>query len=182
MKPHSSRVRRPSRGRIASFAVLAVVGCAAVLIVLFGDRLSRGVAVAALLAGAVLACTLAWRQNRAAERVSRAAELGQAMRFNEQLRAERKRNRAVLGTLAGRFDDLNAQLQQSKARTCAQQQELSTLRGNFEALRVELELQAVLHPPAPVVELAPRTDSPNVIVTGCSTSWPLGADWPRKDS
>lgn len=87
MKPHSSRVRRPSRGRIASFAVLAVVGCAAVLIVLFGDRLSRGVAVAALLAGAVLACTLAWRQNRAAERVSRAAELGQAMRFNEQLRA-----------------------------------------------------------------------------------------------
>jgi septal ring factor EnvC (AmiA/AmiB activator) len=144
--------------------VLAVVGCAAVLIVLFGDRLSRAIAVVALLAGAVLACLLAWRENRAAERVRMAAELGQAMRANEQLRAERKRHRAVVGTLAGRFDELTEQLQQSKARTCALQQQLSTLKGNYEALRVELELQAVLNPPAPVVELAHR-ETPDPWVT-----------------
>ena len=70
----------------------------------------------------------------------------------------------MVGTLAGRFDELTEQLQQSKARTCALQQQLSTLKGNYEALRVELELQAVLNPPAPVVELAHR-ETPDPWVT-----------------
>ncbi|MFT3860403.1 hypothetical protein [Micropruina sp.] len=165
MKAHSSRVRRPARGQIAAWTVLAVVGFSATPIVIVGDPLSRGVAAAALIAGAALACLLAWRESRAVERLRLAAELGQAMEQAEQLHAERRRQRAVVDSLAVRLSEMSERLDQARLHGCRLQQELSTLKGNYEALRVELELQAVLNPPAAVVEMAQRPGTPDPWVT-----------------
>ena len=41
---------------------MGLVGCAAALAYSFGDWLGRGLGLAALLAGAALACLLAWRE------------------------------------------------------------------------------------------------------------------------
>ncbi|MBK8448133.1 MAG: hypothetical protein IPL41_16010 [Micropruina sp.] len=159
MTSRSGRARPLSLGRIASWTVLALVGCAASVTFVFGDRISRGVALAALVAGTVLVCLLAWRESRNAERLQMAAELGQAMRHAEQLHAERARQRAVVRLLSVRMADLRDQLAAAGARSCQLQQQLSTLRGNHEALRVELELQAVLNPPATVHELSAGANS-----------------------
>lgn len=153
-----------TRGRLASWAVLAVVACAAALTFVYGEPISRAVAFVALLAGSVLACLLAWRENRAAERAHRAAELGLAMRHNEQLHVERARQRAVVQVLGMRVSALRVRLCESDRQVAVLRQQLSTLRGNHEALRVELELQAALTAPAPVVELA-VADPPDPWVT-----------------
>lgn len=164
MKPKPGRVRRLTRGRIASWAVLAVVACAAALTFVYGNPISRTVAFVALLAGSVLACLLAWRENRMAERVHRAAELGLAMRHHEQLHVERTRQQAVVAVLGTRVSTLRARLSESDRQVAVLRQQLSTLRGNHEALRVELEMQAALTAPATVVELA-VADPPDPWVT-----------------
>lgn len=153
MKPQSGRVRHPTRIRVVSWVVLGLVGCAAALAYSFGDWLGRGLGLAALLAGAALACLLAWRENRGAQRIREAHALHQALLHAEQLHAERARQRAVVEVLGRRIAALHGQLERSGRRVCALQQELSTLRGNYEALRVELELQAVLESDAQIVEL-----------------------------
>lgn len=154
MTSRSGRARPKSLGRIVSWTVLALVMCAASVTFVFGDRLSRGVALAALAAGTALVCLLAWRESRDAQRVQLAAELGESMRHAEQLHAERVRQRAVVHVLSTRVAQLREQLAVEGIRSCQLQQQLSTLRGNHEALRVELELQAVLNPPAAVYELS----------------------------
>ena len=153
MKPHPGRVRRPTRARVVSWTTLALVSGVAVLAYLFGDQLGRGLGLIALLAGAVLACLLAWRENRTAQRLREARALHQVLVHAEQLRAERARQRAVVEVLGSRVEALHRQLETSGRRVCALRQEVSTLRGNYEALRVELELQAVLESDARVVEL-----------------------------
>lgn len=153
MKPQSGRVRRPTRVRVVSWTVLGLVGCVATLACLFGDALGRGLGLAALVAGAALACALAWRENRSAQRLREAHALNQALLHAEQLCAERARQRAVVEVLGRRISALHARLETSGRRVCALQQELSTLRGNYEALRVELELQAAWESHAQVVEL-----------------------------
>ena len=165
MKPRPGRARGVTRGRIASWAVLAFVGCAAALTYVYGDPVSRTVAFAALLAGSVLACLLAWRQNRGAERSHQAAQLGQAMRHGEDLHAERVRHQAVLRTMSARLGGVRDQLAEADRRASALQRQLSTLRGNYESLRVELELQAALAEAAPVLELAGVADPPDPWVT-----------------
>lgn len=175
MKPHAGRVRRPTRARVVSWTTLALVGCVAVLAYLFGDRLGRGLGLIALLAGAVLACLLAWRENRATQRLREAHALHQLLLHAEQLRAERARQRAVAEVLGQRVEALRRQLDQSGRRVCALRQEVSTLRGNYEALRVELELQAVLESDACVVELG-RT--PQVV-----DPWVTARElWSREDA
>lgn len=144
MKARTRRLRRPSAARILAYTVFALVACVASPAVVVGGLPVRGVALAALLAGTLLVCTLAWRERRSTERTRQAAELGQAMRHAEQLRAERARQLAVVGTLSARLGELRAQLDQARTQSSQLQQQLSTLRGNHEALRVELELQAVL--------------------------------------
>ena len=134
--------------------MLAVVGSAASVTFLFGDPVSRGVALAVLLAGSALACLISWRDTREAARVHLAAELGQAMLHSEQLHAERVRQRTVVTVLSARIENLRKRLDEANLRSCTLQQQVSTLRGNHEALRVELELQALLNAPAEVVELA----------------------------
>jgi len=163
--PQPANLRRPSRGRIASWSVLALVGCAAALSFTFGDQLSRGLALSALVAGTVLSCLLAWRASRQAERLHQARALGQAMQHAEQLHRERVRQRAVLQVLTSRIRALRERLEQANLRACRLQQELSTVRGNYEALRVELEFQAALTTGATVVELAPRDEPPDPWVT-----------------
>ncbi len=156
MKPQSGRVRRPTRVRVVSWTVLGLVGCVAALAYLFGDPVSRGLGLVALIAGAALACLLAWRENRAAQRVREAHALHQALLHAEQLHAERARQRAVVDVLGRRVAALRRQLEGTGRRVCLLQQEVSTLRGNYEALRVELELQAALESDAQVVELGRR--------------------------
>lgn len=156
MKPKSGRVRRPSRGRVVSWAVLGVAGCGAGLAYLFGDLPTRALGLVVLVAGAVLACLLAWRANRAAQRVRSAHALHETLLFAEQLRAERARHGIVVDVLGRRNADLRAQAERSGRKICALQREVSTLRGNYEALRVELELQAVLESDAQLVELGRR--------------------------
>ncbi len=124
--------------------MLALVAGVASPAVVFGALPVRGVALAALLAGALLVCTLAWRERRLIERARLAAELGQAMQHAEQLHAERARQSAVLRVLSSRLGELRDERDQARALSSQLQQQLSTLRGNHEALRVELELQAVL--------------------------------------
>ena len=122
--------------------------------------MSRGLALLALVAGAVLSCLLSWRANRQAERLRLARALGQAMEHAEQLHGERVRQQAVLEVLTARIRGLGRRLDQANLRACRLQQELSTVRGNYEALRVELEFQASLTTGATVVELAPREEPP----------------------
>jgi len=145
--------------------VLALVGSVAALSFTFGDQMSRGLAFIALVAGAVLSCLLAWRANRQSERLRQARALGQAMEHAEQLHGERVRQQAVLEVLTARIQGLRGRLDQANLRACKQQQELSTVRGNYEALRVELEFQASLTTGATVVELAPREEAPDPWVT-----------------
>jgi len=111
------------------------------------------------------ACLLAWRQNRGAELSHQAAQLGQAMRHGEDLHAERVRHQAVLRTMSARLGAVRDQLAESDRRASALQRQLSTLRGNYESLRVELELQAALAEAAPVLELAGVADPPDPWVT-----------------
>lgn len=66
------------------------------------------------------------------------------MQAAEQLRAERARHRAVITALEGRIAAQRTRADEARLRACRLQQELSTMRGNYEALRVELELQAAL--------------------------------------
>lgn len=139
---------------MASWATLAVVGCAASVTFLEGDAISRVAALVALLAGCALACLLAWREHRTAEARHRAEQLGAAMRYREQLHSERARQRAVVQALGERISALRGQVAEADGRATALQQQLSTLRGNYEALRVDLELQAALNAPATVLELA----------------------------
>lgn len=141
--------------RIASWTVLAVVGSVAAVAFVYGDRTARGLAFAALLTGAVLACVIAWRENRTAERRRRATALHDALLHAEQLSAERVRQRAVLSALGTRVATLRGQLDAANARSVALQQQLSTLRGDHRALKVELELAATLAA-ADVVALTPR--------------------------
>lgn len=153
MKPHPGRVRRPTRARVVAWATLALVSGVATLAYLYGDQLGRGLGLIALIAGAALACVLAWRENRSAQRLREAHALHQVLLHAEQLRAERTRQRAVVEVLGRRIAVLHRQLEQSGRRACALRQEVSTLRGNYEALRVELELQAVLESDARAVEI-----------------------------
>ena len=134
--------------------MLGVVGSVAALTVLFGDLLGRGVGLVLLLAGAALACLLAWRENRMAERLRQAHALGEAMEYAERLHAERVRHQAVIDALGRRLGALRRRADDAGRRACTLQQELSTLRGNYEALRVELEMQAALESDAQVIELA----------------------------
>lgn len=138
---------------MVAWTSLVLVGGVAALAYLFGDQLGRGLGLIALLAGAALACLLAWRENRAARRLREAHALHQLLLHTEQLRSERARQRTVVEILGRRVEALHRQCEQSGRRVCALRQEVSTLRGNYEALRVELELQAVLESDARVVEL-----------------------------
>lgn len=156
MKPQSGRVRRPNQGRVGSWAVLGVVSCGAGLALLLGDLPARGLGLAALVGGAALACLLAWRENRAAQRVRAAHALHEALLFAEQLHAERVRHGVVVDALSRRNAAVRAQAERAAREICALRREVSTLRGNYEALRVELELQAVLESDAQVVELGRR--------------------------
>lgn len=154
MKPKPGRSRGAARGRLASWTVLGAVGSVAALTVLFGDLLARGLGLVVLLAGTALACLLAWRDNRMAERLRQAHALGEAMEYAERLHAERVRHQAVVKALGGRIGALRQHADDASRRACTLQRELSTLRGNYEALRVELEMQAVLESDADVIELA----------------------------
>ncbi len=165
MKPRPGRVRRLTRGRVAAWSVLAVVGCAAALTLVYGDWISRTVAFAALFGGCVLACLLAWREIRNAERIHQAAQLCAAMQHGEQLHADRARQQRVVHALSARLGALRGRLADSDRRASALQQELSTLRGNYESLRVEVELQAAFAASATVLELAPVADPPDPWVT-----------------
>lgn len=154
MKSQPGRSRRAARGRLASWTALGAVGSVAALTVLFGDLLARGLGLVVLLAGTVLACLLAWRENRMAERLRQAHALGEAMEYAERLRSERARHRAFVKALGGRLGAMRQHADDASRRACTLQQELSTLRGNYEALRVELEMQAALESDAQVIELA----------------------------
>lgn len=134
--------------------MLGAVGSVAALTFLFGDLLARGLGLIVLLAGAALACLLAWRENRMAERLRQAHALGEAMEYAERLHAERVRHQVVIEALGRRLGAVRRRADDAGRRACALQQELSTLRGNYEALRVELEMQAVLESDANVIELA----------------------------
>lgn len=150
MKPQPGRLRRTEVHRFSSFVALGAVGVAAGVAFVYGDQVSRGIALLALLAGAVLACSLAWRQSRHAERQRAAAELGQVLQHAEQLSVERRRQQAVVKTLAAQQAGLRSRAVRAELRATRLQQELSTARGNNEALRVELELQAALSAARPV--------------------------------
>lgn len=167
--------------RIASWVALVVVGSVASVTVVVGELISRGVALGALVAVAALAWCTGRRENRDATRVRLAAELGAAMQHAEQLTAERARQRAVVNVLSTRIDVLREQVQQANLRACTLQQQVSTLRGNHEALRVELELQALLNAPAEVVESALRADLLDPWVTAREL-WRISDDQPVKRS
>lgn len=165
MKPVPGRVRRPTRGRVVSWTVLVLVGCVATLAVLLGDQLSRWLGLAALLAGTVLACLLAWRENRTSDRLREARSIDEAARFYERLHGERRRHAAVLTVLTRRTATLHRRAAAAERTASLLQQELSTLRGNYEALRVELEMQASLSAEADIVELVRRGESIDPWVT-----------------
>jgi len=179
VRPQPGRVRRPSTGRIVSWITLALVGCIASATVVFGDLISRGVALAALVAAAALAWVIAWRENRDANRARLSAALGEAMQQSERLSVERARQRAVVAVLSGRIDSLGERLNEANLRACTLQQQVSTLRGNHEALRVELELQALLNAPAEVLELAHRAELFDPWVTAREL-WRISDDQPVK--
>ncbi|MFT4216921.1 MAG: hypothetical protein QM619_07010 [Micropruina sp.] len=156
MKLQQGRSRRPTRARVVSWAVLGLVGCVAALSYLFGDQLGRGLGLLALVAGAGLACLLAWREDRAAQRRREAHALHCELVHGEWIRAERARQRTVVEVLGRRVAAVHQRAELAGRRVSALQQELSTLRGNYEALRVELELQAALESDAQLVGLARR--------------------------
>lgn len=142
-----------------SWTVLVLVGGVAGLTVLFGDPLSRVLGLVALLAGTVLSCLLAWRENRTADRLREAHAINEAAEFAERLHAERSRHDAVLTVLTRRLTALAGRADAAGRKAGVLQQELSTLRGNYEALRVELEMQATLSDEADIVELVRHGDS-----------------------
>ncbi|MBP8919718.1 MAG: hypothetical protein KBG85_08435 [Micropruina sp.] len=144
MNSRPSHVRPMSTDRRVAVAVLGIVSVVATLAVLLGDQFVRTLGLIALVSGAALACALAWRAVRSAERRAQAQALGAAMQAAEQLRAERARHRAVITALEGRIAAQRTRADEARLRACRLQQELSTMRGNYEALRVELELQAAL--------------------------------------
>ncbi|MFT4297430.1 MAG: hypothetical protein QM582_18665 [Micropruina sp.] len=133
--------------------MLGVAGCVGAFAVVAGEPLVRLLGLTVLLAGAVLSCLLAWRANRMAQRRREAHALAEALRHAEQLRAERAGQRVVLDALGRRLVALRQRADAATVRSSRLQQEMSTLRGNYEALRVELELQAVWESGAHVVEL-----------------------------
>lgn len=136
-----------------SWTTLALVSCVAVLAYLFGDQLWSWPR-AGRTAGRGRLRPACWPgENRTAQRLREARALHQVLVHAEQLRAERARQRAVVEVLGSRVEALHRQLETSGRRVCALRQEVSTLRGNYEALRVELELQAVLESDARIVEL-----------------------------
>lgn len=148
-----------------SWTVLVLVGGVASLTVLFGDPLSRVLGLVALLTGTVLACLLAWRENRAADRWREARSINEAAEFAERLHAVRSRQDAVLTVLTKRLTTLAQRADEAGRKAGVLQQELSTLRGNYEALRVELEMQATLSDEADIVELVRRGESVDPWVT-----------------
>lgn len=142
-----------------SWTVLVLVGAVATLTVLFGDHLSRVLGLAALLTGAVLACLLAGRENRVAQRLREARSINEATEFAERLHAERSRHDAVLTVLTGRVRMLAQRVDVANLKADVLQRELATMRRNYEALRVELEMQATLSAEADIVELVRRSES-----------------------
>lgn len=128
---------------------------------LFGSDLLARIGVGLAVTGGALACLLAWREARQARRIAAAQAVRDLRVSGDKLHEERQQHRRVLAVLQERNSELRSRLAESLGEAAALAQQVSTLRGDNAALRIELaRIQAEDSSDAEIVSMPRRVSSP----------------------
>lgn len=154
--PTPTRIAERSGSSSLSWLVLFAALAVALVSLLSTDFYVRLTGLLVVALGGVAACLFAWRDAQRAIRAAQQLQLADLRRHSEHLHAERSQHRRVLGALSQRIAGLQARERVLAGENARLQQTISTLRGNNEALRVELELARALDTEAELVTLPRR--------------------------
>jgi len=129
----------------------------------FGSELLARIGVGLAVFGGLLACLLAWREARQAQRLAAAQSLKDLRINGAKLHDEREQHRRVLQVLQERNSDLRHRLNETRAEAASLAHEVSTLRGDNAALRIEMaRIQAEDSVHAEVVSMPRRVSGQSV--------------------
>ncbi|MFZ1409963.1 MAG: hypothetical protein WAS07_00725 [Micropruina sp.] len=126
------------------WVIVAATAALAAGSLLFSDLSFRVGGVAVAVAGGVVACLLAMRDTAKARARAEAEAAGYLRWSVAKLHEERTRHGRVLSVVDDRNKALRVQVTGLVSQTAQLQREVSTLRGNYEALRIDISMAATL--------------------------------------
>ena len=131
--------RKANPSPLRRYAWLSLLGSAAIAVAAgFGGVWMARAGLLVAIAGAVAACSFAWREVRVTRTTMLAQQSADSRRAGDQLHAERLQHVRLLQVLQTRNGDLRSKLNTARAETARLSQEAAQLRGDKAALQVEL--------------------------------------------
>ncbi len=131
--------RKANPSPLRRYAWLSLLGSAAIAVAAgFGGVWMARAGLLVAIAGAIAACSFAWREVRVTRTTMLAQQSADSRRAGDQLHAERLQHVRLLQVLQTRNGDLRSKLNTARAETARLSQEAAQLRGDKAALQVEL--------------------------------------------
>lgn len=149
---------RPTQ-RVLSWLVLGAAFAVACVSLLSADVVVRVVGIGVMALGGVAASLFAWRSADRLRDNFADRSTDQLRAFGVSMHRERSQHLRVLRIMGERNADLTRQVRQLAVTQGALRQQVSTLRGNNESLRLELEMSRTMAAEAEILTLPRRAAS-----------------------